>query len=60
MILQTMYSAGETTKHKKSGISESSWQRQMALSRWENEGGAGARDTQQVLISFDVKTEHSS
>ena len=44
---------------KGSDMSDASWQRWMALARWENEGGARARDTQQVLIFVDKKTEHA-
>jgi hypothetical protein len=44
-------------RDRKPSFVDSSQQRQMALSRWENEGGAGPRRPQDVLISGDVQSE---
>jgi hypothetical protein len=42
---------------RKPGFSDPSQQRQMALSRWDNDGGAGPSRPQEGLISGDVQTE---
>jgi hypothetical protein len=41
----------------KSDSLDPSQQRQMALSTWDNEGGAGPRSPQERLISGEVKSE---
>jgi len=41
--------------HKKLDLSDRSKQRQSALSRWENEGGAGPRRSRKVLTSNKIK-----
>jgi hypothetical protein len=42
---------------RKSDLIDPSRQRQMALSRWENEGGAGPRRPQEGLVSDEVQSE---
>ena len=42
---------------RKSDFLDPSQQRQMALSRWDNEGGAGRRRPQEGLISGEVQSE---
>ena len=43
--------------HRKPDFRDPSQQRQMALSRWENEGGAGPRLPHEGLISDEVQSE---
>jgi hypothetical protein len=43
--------------HRKPDFRDPSQQRQMALSRWENEGGAEPRPPQEGLISSEVQFE---
>ena len=42
---------------RKPDLIDPSKQRQMALSRWENEGGAGPRRPQEGLVSDEVQSE---
>jgi hypothetical protein len=42
---------------KKTDFIDSSHQRQMALSRWDNEGGAGPRGPQEGLKAGEVQSE---
>ena len=42
---------------RKPDLIDPSRQRQMALSRWENEGGAGRRRPQEGLVSDEVQSE---
>ena len=42
---------------RKPDFIDASQQRQMALSRWDNEGGAGPSRSQEGLISGDVQSE---